>query len=308
MAVRCWPAARSSAGGGTNMANWAMGPIRISHIPVVGDGDQHGHRAGRGLARTAVRCWPAVRSSAGGITTHGQLGDGSNTDSSIPVSVTGISTATAVTAGSVHSCALLAQRLGPSAGGTMDSVNWAMAPRPIPIRRSPSVGLAMPRQLRSVHISVVHYSPAARSSAGGITTMAQLGDGSNTDSNIPVSVTGISTAIAITAGLGHACAVLRSGSVKCWGFNTYGELGNGTTTNSNIPVRVREINAPTRLAAGHFHTCALFSGGVMRCWGQNDYGQLGNRRKTYIQPLARHRRRHAGCGVAKQQSLKGDDH
>ena len=93
-------------------------------------------------------------------------------------------------------------------------------------------------------------------------------------------MTGISTATAISVGLGHACAVLRSGPVLCWGLNRYGELGDGTRQNSNIPVRVREIYAPTRLAAGDFHTCALFSGGVMRCWGQNDYGQLGNRRKT----------------------------
>ena len=95
-----------------------------------------------------------------------------------------------------------------------------------------------------------------------------------------MSVTGIRSAIAITAGEFHACAVLRSGSVKCWGYNGYGQLGNGTTTSSNIPVRVQAVNAPTRMAAGGEHTCALFSGGVMRCWGYNGQGQLGNRRTT----------------------------
>jgi alpha-tubulin suppressor-like RCC1 family protein len=113
----------------------------------------------------------------------------------------------------------------------------------------------------------------------------QLGDGSNADSSIPVSVTGISTAIAITAGDAHACAVLRSGPVWCWGDNNFGQLGNGTATGSNIPALVRDINSPTRLAAGSEHTCALFSGGMMRCWGYNNEGQLGNRRKAFRQPL-----------------------
>ena len=37
-----------------------------------------------------------------------------------------------------------------------------------------------------------------------------------------------SSAIAISAGFGQACAVLSGGSVECWGLNAYGELGNGT--------------------------------------------------------------------------------
>jgi hypothetical protein len=94
-----------------------------------------------------------------------------------------------------------------------------------------------------------------------------------------VPVTGITTAIAITAGQLHYCAVLRNGAVQCWGYNEYGQLGNGTTTNSNIPVPVRAINAPTRLKAGLFHTCALSPGGAMRCWGWNHNAQLGNRLK-----------------------------
>ena len=50
---------------------------------------------------------------------------------------------------------------------------------------------------------------------------------------------GIETnAIAVSAGAGYSCAILASGSVRCWGDNKSGELGDGTTTNSSVPVTV----------------------------------------------------------------------
>ncbi|MSO86800.1 MAG: RCC1 repeat-containing protein, partial [Acidimicrobiia bacterium] len=66
----------------------------------------------------------------------------------------------------------------------------------------------------------------------------QLGNGTNTDSNVPVGVTGITDAIAVAAGLYHSCALLTGGTIKCWGNNDYGELGNGTNTDSYVPVAV----------------------------------------------------------------------
>ena len=65
-----------------------------------------------------------------------------------------------------------------------------------------------------------------------------MGNGTNTDSTVPVSVTGLTGAIAISAGVGHTCALISGGSVQCWGYNSYGELGNGTIDNSNVPVSV----------------------------------------------------------------------
>jgi alpha-tubulin suppressor-like RCC1 family protein len=72
----------------------------------------------------------------------------------------------------------------------------------------------------------------------GYNANGQLGNGTNTDSNIAVTVSGITGAAAIVAGSYHSCALLSDTTVKCWGNNAYGGLGNGTNTASNTPVSV----------------------------------------------------------------------
>ena len=51
-------------------------------------------------------------------------------------------------------------------------------------------------------------------------------------------MSGITNAVAITAGGNHTCAVLADATAACWGNNGLGKLGNGTTSDSNVPVPV----------------------------------------------------------------------
>ena len=107
----------------------------------------------------------------------------------------------------------------------------------------------------------------------------RLGDGSNTSSRFPrsVSLPVGRTAISIDAGIDHTCAILDDSSAVCWGLNEQGQLGDGTTNNSSTPV---SVSMPTGLgvaeiSAGWIHTCAVATNGSVYCWGYHEEGALG---------------------------------
>ncbi len=109
----------------------------------------------------------------------------------------------------------------------------------------------------------------------------QLGDSTNfEDRRKPHLVAGIETAIGVSAGEDHTCAVLSDGSVKCWGDNDKGQLGNGGGPDRSSPVDVRDIDDAVAIAAGDNHSCAVRENGTVLCWGDNAEGQLGNGTRT----------------------------
>jgi alpha-tubulin suppressor-like RCC1 family protein len=111
----------------------------------------------------------------------------------------------------------------------------------------------------------------------GVDNSGELGTGSfSTYSATPMSVVGISTATAISAGEDHSCALLEGGSVSCWGYNAFGQLGDGTKNASPTPLALSGIAGAIAVGAGNEHSCALLSSGKIKCWGYNGHGQLGD--------------------------------
>jgi alpha-tubulin suppressor-like RCC1 family protein len=90
-----------------------------------------------------------------------------------------------------------------------------------------------------------------------------------------------SKVLQVTTGSDHTCALLNTGTIKCWGYGYYGQLGYGSRGNLSSPVTTSSGNVDLsgatayRVSAGLNHTCALLSTGAARCWGRNNFGQLG---------------------------------
>jgi hypothetical protein len=70
----------------------------------------------------------------------------------------------------------------------------------------------------------------------GKNTKGSLGDGSTTDSSIPVAVVGLTNATTISAGWDHACASGLGLMRRCWGEGGGGKLTNGSLSDSTTPV------------------------------------------------------------------------
>lgn len=106
-----------------------------------------------------------------------------------------------------------------------------------------------------------------------------IGDDEAADSAGYVDVGG--PVVQVAAGIGHTCALLSNGSVRCFGRNEYGQLGLGHTRDvgdDELPAREPTVDlgsSAVALAAGGEHTCALLAGGQVRCWGLGVDGQLG---------------------------------
>ncbi len=83
--------------------------------------------------------------------------------------------------------------------------------------------------------------------------------------------------VAVTAGLGHTCALRSDGAVFCWGDDASGQLADGSSGGmSETPSRVPLPEPATALGSGGDFTCAVVRSGSLHCWGGNGSGQLGD--------------------------------
>ena len=201
-------------------------------------------------------------------------------------------------------CSTASPSASPSAGSSATAPGSAAASA----SQAPAVTPGPPLAVSGEHACALPGDGTVK--CWGFNYYGELGDGKQTDPNIPagdtlplvantvIAAPGSSTPLtnvrAIGAGLRHTCAVLADTTVKCWGWNsmisgpsaitgTGGQLGDGSTLDRLTPVMVIAAAGSTdplvgvsAIAGGWFHTCALMLDATVKCWGTNQHGELGD--------------------------------
>lgn len=275
--VRCWGNdSDGQLGDGTTKSDGS--PVTVSGISdavavVLGGTHACALRAGG-----TVNCW--------GSNQYGELGDGTTVSPrSTPVTVSGLSSAITLAAGSRHTCALKPDgsvacwglnQYGQLGDGT------TTGPRTIPVVAS---GLTNVVSLAAGESHTCALRANGTVACWGANSDGQLGDGTTlSPRRTPVTVGALSGVVSIVAGARHTCALKANGSVACWGLNQYGQLGDGTLNSpGNTPGIVSGLNNIVAITAGNDHNCALKASGVVVCWGRNSAGQLGDGTTTTLQ-------------------------
>lgn len=94
--------------------------------------------------------------------------------------------------------------------------------------------------------------------------------------------------VQLAAGIGHTCALVSDGAVRCWGSGTFGKLGYGALDDigdDETPADAGDVRFgghAVQITAGRGHTCVLLDTGKVRCWGFGRHGKLGYRAEHNI--------------------------
>jgi alpha-tubulin suppressor-like RCC1 family protein len=214
-----------------------------------------------------VMCW--------GRNDSGQLGDGTTTNSPVPVqAIAAGSGVTAVSTGINSTCAVMQGGVYCWGDNFYSQLGNGTTRHTTPSSSLPVETISVGGGATVVSVGT-HHACAVVSSVvkcWGTNAYFVLGNGSIAENTVSVSpavaVAAGSGATAISVSLSRSCAVV-SGGMQCWGASFPG-LG-GVSPLPNLPSGI----GVTAVSAGLIHLCAVVAGGV-QCWGDNRAGQLGD--------------------------------
>jgi alpha-tubulin suppressor-like RCC1 family protein len=204
----------------------------------------------------SVYCW--------GDNSDRALGDGSSVDFSVtPVKVAGVEGATAIAAGSWHTCAIVSE-------GRVQC--WGS-------NQSGQLGGGSPQDTAAL---VGGIRGAAAIAAGGSNTCVLLTGGtvecwgmysySDYAADVvigtkPRRIQGIQGAIGLASDIGGSCAIFGDGTIECWGSAYYSNFGLDVHPFSWKPKKTSGIGPAQGIDMGG--VCVLLSTGGLEC---RDFG------------------------------------
>ncbi|MFO0676491.1 MAG: hypothetical protein U0169_08155 [Polyangiaceae bacterium] len=95
----------------------------------------------------------------------------------------------------------------------------------------------------------------------------QLGNGTASNSVVPVALSTSDKFASVVANGDHACGVREDGTLFCWGANTSGQNGNGTLVDDRVPTRVATTCTATSCSAGCCSAGRCMAGGLTSSCG-----------------------------------------
>jgi RHS repeat-associated protein len=204
-----------------------------------------------------------------------------------PIAMPGGAAALGISAGSNHVCALLVGGQvtcwGSDATGQLG--NGATTGSVL----SPPAPITLPTGTTAAAVSAGTDFTCVLLDTGQVTCWGsdgygQLGNGATTGvitaPPAPITLPAGTTALQVSAGTTHACALLNTGGVTCWGSATDGRLGNGsysgTVTAPPAPVELPGQAVASDVSAGGVQTCATVAVDQVSCWGYGYRGAVGD--------------------------------
>ena len=210
-----------------------------------------------------MRCW--------GKNQLGQLGNGTNIGSAVPVEPTGLGSGGSGTgggatildfaAGGSHTCAIGSTGLifcwGNNFFGQLGEDSQMDRNIPSPVRPINAGGSAA----SATFVAAGENHTCALYSPGAVACWGRFYE------RKPAAwVQGLSNPAVVKAGGNQTCVLEHGGTVKCWSM---------LETAPPSPAVVAGINAK-KIAVGDRHVCAIDQADALQCWGSNVQGQLGN--------------------------------
>ncbi len=290
--TRCWGKFNDGQLGIASLDGGTANSIVDLPTPVVGLTDATSIAAGTkhtcaATASGGVSCW--------GNDVYGQLGIGSSAASLVPVSVVSadgdagaFALARAVSLGQSHTCVTTSAATycwgrNNTAQLGLGAITPAIALRPTAVASGSFVAIAAGGSFTCALDASGNVSCFGDNSRGAVGQSDAL---ATRTFPTPTPVRGLAHVAQIAAGQGHACAVLESGALLCWGDNALNQLAAKVDDAGAVapwldtPTLVALPAPAQQVTAGGKHTCALVAGGDVYCWGDNSFFQRGTSNST----------------------------
>jgi Zn-dependent metalloprotease/alpha-tubulin suppressor-like RCC1 family protein len=243
-----------------------------------------------GESHSVYLCSGSSTPKAKGSNNSGQLGNGTNSSSTIPVQC-GLNAVVKISGGGSHTLYL-----------KTDGTVWASGSNTFgqlgdgtTIDRNTPVQVNGLNNIISINAGTYH-SIFLKSNgtvwACGRNYSGQLGDGTNINRNIPIQIHGFGNIGFLTGVIYTSCGtdfsffIKNDGTVWACGWNSNGQLGDGTVSNRNTPIQVHGFNnigfltGVVSVDAGFAYSVFLKNNGTVWAVGLNNFGQLGDGTNT----------------------------